>query len=247
MITSHLRSSLRAYITKFPFIRFSAFKSVESHTTTICTLEKFKLWMDENVLYNKAWKTKWENFAADYEWIDDIPKGFLQVKLNPEISDFDHEWVVNGIRGYLSKKDVSFSLKEVSLALESLEIVFFLFVTVVAAIAFVIVFFMLLISTTQNINEAIWEYGVLRSMGITKSEGLRVYLYESYSVVIIASALGLLVGLAASILVSAQLLTFIESPSKLIFPIYTFTGMIVVSFVTTYIAVYLPMSKVNQK
>mmetsp|Transcript_23074 Transcript_23074/g.28613 ORF Transcript_23074/g.28613 Transcript_23074/m.28613 type:complete len:107 (+) Transcript_23074:3-323(+) len=106
---------------------------------------------------------------------------------------------------------------------------------------------MLLISTTQNINEAIWEYGVLRSMGITKSEGLRVYLYESYSVVIIASALGLLVGLAASILVSAQLLTFIESPSKLLFPIYTFTGMIVVSFVTTYMAVYLPMSKVNQK
>jgi len=30
-----------------------------------------------------------------------------------------------------------------------------------------IAFFLLLLASTSNVNDAIWEYGVLRSMGLT--------------------------------------------------------------------------------
>ena len=55
---------------------------------------------------------------------------------------------------------------------------------IIGAISLVISFFLLLIATTQNVKEAIWEYGVLRSMGITKDQGKRIYLYEAYHVII---------------------------------------------------------------
>ena len=46
-----------------------------------------------------------------------------------------------------------------------------LFVMIIAFLALFIAFFLLMISTTANVNEAIWEYGVLRSMGVTKEQG----------------------------------------------------------------------------
>ena len=65
---------------------------------------------------------------------------------------------------------------------------------IIAAISLFIAFFLLLVASTQNVNDAIWEYGVLRSMGLTKSEGMRIFIYEAYIVVISAALLGTLNG-----------------------------------------------------
>jgi ABC-type antimicrobial peptide transport system permease subunit len=42
-----------------------------------------------------------------------------------------------------------------------------LFVTIVGIIALTLSFFLLLISTTANIKENLWEFGVLRAVGLT--------------------------------------------------------------------------------
>ena len=83
---------------------------------------------------------------------------------------------------------------------------------IVAVIALFIAFFLLLLSMTQNINEAVWEYGVLRSMGLTQAEGKRIYLYEAFTIVVSASILGLAVGCITSLLISSQFFMFIEMP-----------------------------------
>jgi len=49
--------------------------------------------------------------------------------------------------------------------------IFNLLIVVIGMISLIIVFFVLLIATTANIKENIWEYGVLRSVGLTKAEG----------------------------------------------------------------------------
>jgi len=54
------------------------------------------------------------------------------------------------------------------------------------------------VASTQNVNDAIWEYGVLRSMGLTRKEGLRIYIYEAYIVVFSAAMLGTIVGFVTS-------------------------------------------------
>ena len=118
---------------------------------------------------------------------------------------------------------------------------------IVGCIALFISFFLLLISMTQNINEAIWEYGVLRSMGLTKKEGQRLYMYEAFAVVLTASILGTIVGLLTALLIANQFFTFIELPSKLYFPYLTLAFMFVLAGVTTFIAVNMPVKEVNKR
>lgn len=56
-------------------------------------------------------------------------------------------------------------------SLGSVNRIFNLLIAVIGLISLIIVFFVLLIATTANIKENIWEYGVLRSVGLTKAEG----------------------------------------------------------------------------
>ena len=85
-------------------------------------------------------------------------------------------------------------------SVNSIRVVLALFVLIVALISMSVAFFLLIIAMNQNIHQAIWEYGCLRSMGITKGQGARVYYYEAYMVVIAASILGILNGFLASLL-----------------------------------------------
>ena len=104
-----------------------------------------------------------------------------------------------------------------------------------------------MISTTQNINEAIWEYGVLRSMGLTKLEGRRIFMYEAFMVVLSAAILGFTVGLIVTAMVTSQFYLFIEQPIDIEWPYWLLTSMLIVALVTTFIAVYLPIVSVNKK
>ena len=63
------------------------------------SMEDFMSFCDLNLWYGKDWaKATWDEFAKDYEWTDDIPKGFLQVRLANGISEYNRKYVVNGIR-----------------------------------------------------------------------------------------------------------------------------------------------------
>jgi len=133
------------------------------------------------------------------------------------------------------------SKKDVEDALASIDLVFNIFVIIVALIALFIAFFLLLIAMTQNINEAIWEYGVLRSMGMTQSEGRRVYMYEAFTIVVSASILGITTGVLTSLLVASQFYMFIEMPLVFYFPTWMLVLMMGMAGVTTWIAVYSPV------
>ena len=52
--------------------------------------------------------------------------------------------------------------------LAAVSVMFRMFVAIIAFITLFIAFFLLMISTTANVQEAVWEYGVLRSIGVTK-------------------------------------------------------------------------------
>ena len=109
---------------------------------------------------------------------------------------------MNGIRNNLQRDDLALTSYDIEESLASLDTVLSIFVAIVAVIALFISFFLLLISMTQNINEAIWEYGVLRSMGLTQSEGCRIYQYEAFMIVISSLILGTCVGVLTSVLIA---------------------------------------------
>jgi len=81
--------------------------------------------------------------------------------------------------------------------------VFNFIVGIIGVISLILTFFLLLVATTQNIKDNIWEYGVLRSMGVTKDEGRRIFMYEAFLVIVSAGILGILIGLVVACLVTA--------------------------------------------
>lgn len=81
-------------------------------------------------------------------------------------------------------------------------------------IALSLTFFLLMVATTSNIRDNIWEYGVLRSMGVTMAEGKRIYMYEAFVVIFAAGTIGLIIGISTSCLVTAQFYLFLELPFK---------------------------------
>lgn len=53
------------------------------------------------------------------------------------------------------------------------------FFNIVAAIAVVLCFFILMLSFTANVRENSWEFGVLRAIGLSVNALIRAYIYEA--------------------------------------------------------------------
>ena len=158
--------------------------------------EHFQLYPDDQIAYYAK--------IADYQFNDDIAKQVLMVKLNPNITDEKRSFVANGLRSFFKDKATLLYEKEsITSMLKSTGLIFNAFVAIIGAIALTIAFFLLLVATTQNVTDALWEYGVLRSMGVTKAEGRRIFIYEAYVVVISAAILGISVGILAAMVISA--------------------------------------------
>ena len=69
-------------------------------------------------------------------------------------------------------------------------------------ISLTLVFFLLIISTTSNIRENVWEYGCLRAIGLNTKQGMRLFLYEQYAVILSALVLGCIVGFLLAIMIT---------------------------------------------
>lgn len=78
-------------------------------------------------------------------------------------------------------------------------------------------------------------------MGLTKNEGIRIFMYEQYSVIISSLILGSFVGFVIASVVTAQFFLFMELPVVVDFPMQLVYVMFGMAFVTTYIAVWFPV------
>jgi len=116
----------------------------------------------------------------------------------------------------------------------------------VGLIAIILAFYLLKVSTTHNISENVWEYGQLRAIGVTGSQGLRINLYEQYSVIISSIFIGVCVGLIITCISASQFLQFLDIPFVLDVPWNLGAFMIGLSLMITFYAVYVPISKVNK-
>ena len=84
-------------------------------------------------------------------------------------------------------------------------------------------------------------------MGLTRNEGLRIFIYEAYIVVISAAILGTIVGFVTATAVAIQFYSFIELPIAIDFPWILFGCMIGLSLLTVLFAVCTPVASVNRR
>ena len=165
--------------------------------------------------YNNTYpnKTKYYNLTVNETWTYDVPKEVLMVKFAKNITTQRRDYIMNGLRSIVISSYPGNLVIDVSALLSGLtglDNAFTMIVGIIGIIALIITFFLLLVSTTHNIRDSVWEYGVLRSMGVTKAEGSRIYMYEAFLVVISAGILGCIIGLIVSTLVTVFFNVFME-------------------------------------
>ncbi len=89
------------------------------------------------------------------------------------------------------------------------------FLIIVAIISIVLAFFLLLLSNISNIRENVWEFGILRAMGLNKGQVTRIYIYESFSVILSSIVIGFTIGIVISITSDLQTTIFLELPYRM--------------------------------
>lgn len=76
---------------------------------------------------------------------------------------------------------------------------------------------------------------------------MRLFMYEQFAVIISAIIIGMAVGVVLARVTMAQLFLFTELPFTWDdFPVIEIVGMISMSLITTFWAVYIPVKNVNK-
>lgn len=196
--------NVRGMATKMPGWWFTAYQSAQFFAQQLVSEVQFREILED---YFDAHEGTRENFEAvidSYNFTLDVPKYKLFVKLSPNCTSDRREEIANGIRAYFrGETTILLDLAAAQRAIADSLALFQIFVGVVGAIALTLAFFLLLVSTTQNVRENVWEYGCLRAIGCSKRQGMRAFMYEQYSVVISSLILGSLVGLVVASIVTA--------------------------------------------
>eukprot|EP01103_Thecamoeba_quadrilineata_P013162 TRINITY_DN3567_c0_g1_i2.p1 TRINITY_DN3567_c0_g1~~TRINITY_DN3567_c0_g1_i2.p1 ORF type:complete len:1198 (-),score=214.19 TRINITY_DN3567_c0_g1_i2:59-3133(-) len=156
--------------------------------------------------------------------------------------------IVNGLLNCAEDETVvAVDTEEILVTVQSstdLLIVFFQFVSLVAS---VVCFFGLWLSFAANIRENSWELGVLRALGLTANQVLRVYIYEALCIVVTSTILGSMIGVMIAVTLTLQSDLFTEMPFAFAFP-WSLFGITSAAAVTIAIlGSYLPASSLSKQ
>jgi len=246
--TALSRARVRALLKKVPALLFSSYQFIQFMPTCLVSEAHYKLILDDFIANHQLEEVYDRIILAGYNFTNDIPKSDLYIKMDPEAPQARRDEIANGVRAFFRNDQLFMLDLKVTLAvMDQLLVLFQVLGATIGFIALTLSFFLLLISTTQNIKENIWEYGCLRAVGLTRAQGLRMFLYEQYAVVISAVVIGLVVGLILAVMVSSQLFVLMEFPFELAFPRGYAMSMILLAMTTTLYAVYVPVSAVNRQ
>jgi ABC-type antimicrobial peptide transport system permease subunit len=116
---------------------------------------------------------------------------------------------------------------------------------VLGIIALVLSFFLIWTSFYSNIRENIAEYGIMRSIGVTKAQSVRIYLYEAATIILSSIIIGTFIGVVISTSLILQFDVFLELPFVFNFPFLLYFVLIAVGLGLGLLGSYYPTYAVN--
>lgn len=170
-----------------------------------------------------------------------VPKQRLLIKIREGTTAAERQRVLNALRNFITSDLIR--VEDTTLLIESTETANLglqVFFNVVAALCLILCFFASWMSFTANIRENSREFGILRALGFSVPQTLRVYIYESLSVVLTSFMLGTIIGLIIAISLTMQFNLFTEMPFELEFPTFLFVFMFVVSLIVAVLSSLWP-------
>mmetsp|Transcript_10929 Transcript_10929/g.40739 ORF Transcript_10929/g.40739 Transcript_10929/m.40739 type:complete len:1124 (-) Transcript_10929:289-3660(-) len=122
----------------------------------------------------------------------------------------------------------------------------YVFITV-SVIASLLCFFHLMVSFTSNVTDNAWEYGVLRSIGLSANKLIRAYIYEALALVVAAFLCGTVIGVVIACTLSAQYNLFVEMPFRFDFPWLIFFVLFFLAILVAIVGSYIPAHKLRKR
>ena len=116
---------------------------------------------------------------------------------------------------------------------------------VLGIIALILSFFLIWTSFYSNIRENIAEYGIMRSIGVTKAQSTRIYLYEAATIILTSIIIGTFIGIVISSSLILQFDIFLELPFVFNFPYELYFILVSVGLFLGLLGSYYPTYAVN--
>jgi ABC-type antimicrobial peptide transport system permease subunit len=235
----YLLTKPRALVTKLPGFFFSSYSQTSKNSPVIISMDNY---------YKLMFRAFNSSYMRDEDFPEKPPKRTLLVKLKDDVSTEDREYIVNGIRNFLQSDQIIVSdTNELVKSTDIAVLVLNLFFDLIAVIVITICFFVLLVSFTSNITENAWEFGVLRAVGLTSFQVIRVYIYEAMSIILSSLILGTGLGMLVSATLTLQADLFTELAFEMRFPHLLFWSIVVMSLAVAVLGSWLPARKLAKK
>ena len=132
----------------------------------------------------------------------------------------------------------------IEISLKVKRIIGYIFL-VLGIIALILSFFLIWISFYSNIRENIAEYGIMRSIGITKGQSIRIYMYEAATIILTSIVIGTFIGVVISTSLILQIDIFIELTFIFNFPFQLYFILISLGLFLGLSGSYYPTYAVN--
>ena len=177
-----------------------------------------------------------------------IPKEKLYIKYKKVLNEIERIELANGLRNnfndiYTMLFDTEEFIADSSEAFYYLDIFYY----IVALIAIILSFFLILVSFHTNVKEHVWEFGILRALGLNKAQMTRIYIYEAACLTISAGLIGTMVGVIVALVLTVQYLTFAEIPLNFHFPMWMFSITFCSGVSTAVLGSYLALKEIRDR
>jgi len=231
---------IRAMASSMPGFLLSSYPQTAVFSPVIISMDQFRFL--QAAVYNVS-------------YVDDpskIPKDPLMkslfIKVDESSSILERDDVINALKTFIND-DLIFivNTKEILKSTDTAILILNVFFYVVSIIIIILCFFLLFVSFTTNVNENAWEFGVLRAIGMTAFQVIRVYMYEALAIVLASVFIGFIIGDLVSVTLTLQACLFSELPFTFNFPTILFFSVVGMSVIVAVLGSYLPARVLQKK
>ena len=220
---------------------YSSYYSIAEDSEVYISMDHMKKLIDaETKLFN-------QDIGSYYNsTVDGVRKYQFILKYKENASEEIKQMIFFGLYNHLKGiKYFIFKLDDVIETSEKVKFVISQIFLVLGIIALILSFFLIWISFYSNIRENITNYGIMRSIGVTKNQSLRIYLYEAATIILGSIITGTIIGIIISCSLILQFDIFLELPFIFHFPFKLYIILIIVGLTLGMLGSYYPIHEVN--
>eukprot|EP00727_Mastigamoeba_balamuthi_P011155 m51a1_g6662 hypothetical protein (1014) ;mRNA; r:166914-171319 len=228
----------RALVNRMPGFFFSAYQSMNKGSPVLMSMDQFQ------TLISTV-----GNVSGDRGSVASRPlKQKLIVHVRGSASQSDRQHMADALKSLITDDLTQvFEVKGlVHSVTDSLDMLNIFFLTV-AAVDGALCFFVLWLSFAANVSENIWEFAVLRAVGLTATRVIVYFVIEAMCLVTACMISGASIGIVVAVVLTLQFNMFTQLPFTFAFPYLVFFVLLGIAVVIALLGSYLPAAIIRRR